>query len=166
MFCSPFDIVFFWGGSILSELGFRGKYSKIKHTRCIFLNIFVQDCIFKVLKSMCTDSKYCSKKKVFVSGNGIKIKIFRMQNWLLNSIWPALRVVNAAGEGEHTWLTLQWKHGVVFMVTELSRSLLFRGCYGVDTQLRYIGNITTLERLQEAFEAAIWYNCEFFELSP
>ena len=32
------------GGSILSEPGFRGKYSKIKHTTCIFLNIFVQDC--------------------------------------------------------------------------------------------------------------------------
>ena len=31
-------------GSILSEPGFRGKYSKIKHTTCIFLNIFVQDC--------------------------------------------------------------------------------------------------------------------------
>ena len=37
---------FFWGGvgSILSEPGFRGKYSKIKHTTCIFLNILVQDC--------------------------------------------------------------------------------------------------------------------------
>ena len=38
----------FWGGggrgSILSEPGFRGKYSKIKDTTCIFLNIFVQDC--------------------------------------------------------------------------------------------------------------------------
>ena len=32
------------GGSILSEPGFRGKYSKIKHTTCIFLNILVQDC--------------------------------------------------------------------------------------------------------------------------
>ena len=59
----------------MTELGFRGKYSKIKHTRCIFLNIFVQDSIFKVLKSMCTDSKHCSKKKVFVSGHGITIKI-------------------------------------------------------------------------------------------
>ena len=42
---------FFWvgegRGSILSELGFRGKYSKIRHTRCIFLNIFVQDCRWK-----------------------------------------------------------------------------------------------------------------------
>ena len=28
----------------MSEPGFRGKYSKIKHTTCIFLNIFVQDC--------------------------------------------------------------------------------------------------------------------------
>ena len=32
------------GGSILSEPGFRGKYCKIRHTRCIFLNIFVRDC--------------------------------------------------------------------------------------------------------------------------
>ena len=32
------------GGSILSEPGFRGKYSKIRLTRCLFLNIFVQDC--------------------------------------------------------------------------------------------------------------------------
>ena len=32
------------GGSISSEPGFRGKYSKIRHTRCIFLNIFAQDC--------------------------------------------------------------------------------------------------------------------------
>ena len=28
----------------MSEPGFRGKYSKIKHTICIFLNILVQDC--------------------------------------------------------------------------------------------------------------------------
>ena len=32
------------GGSILSEPGFRGKYFKIRLTRCLFLNIFVQDC--------------------------------------------------------------------------------------------------------------------------
>ena len=47
MFGPHFNIVFFWrggGGSILSEPGFRGKHSKIKHTTCIFLNIFVQDC--------------------------------------------------------------------------------------------------------------------------
>ena len=40
--------LFFWrrvGGSILSKPGFRGKYSKIKLTRRIFLNIFVQNCI-------------------------------------------------------------------------------------------------------------------------
>ena len=47
MFGPHFNIVF-WGkrlrGSILSEPGFRGKYSKIKHTTCIFLNILVQDC--------------------------------------------------------------------------------------------------------------------------
>ena len=38
--------LFFWGGggSILSEPGFRGKYFKIRLTRCLFLNIFVQDC--------------------------------------------------------------------------------------------------------------------------
>ena len=35
-------------GSILSEPGFRGKYSKIKHITCIFLNIFVQDCRLKM----------------------------------------------------------------------------------------------------------------------
>ena len=28
----------------MSEPGFRGKYSKIKHTTCIFLNFLVQDC--------------------------------------------------------------------------------------------------------------------------
>ena len=28
----------------MSEPGFRGKCSKIKHTTCIFLNILVQDC--------------------------------------------------------------------------------------------------------------------------
>ena len=28
----------------MSEPGFRGKYSKIKHTTCIFLNILFQDC--------------------------------------------------------------------------------------------------------------------------
>ena len=46
MFRPDFNIVFLGGGggSILSEPGFRGKYSKIKHTTCIFLNIFVQDC--------------------------------------------------------------------------------------------------------------------------
>ena len=40
------QLCFFWGGggSILSEPGFRGKYSKIRLTRCLFLNIFVQDC--------------------------------------------------------------------------------------------------------------------------
>ena len=32
------------GGSILSKPGFSGKYSKIRHRTCIFLNIFVQDC--------------------------------------------------------------------------------------------------------------------------
>ena len=45
MFEPHFNIVFLGeGGSILSEPRFRGKYSKIKHTTCIFLNIFVQDC--------------------------------------------------------------------------------------------------------------------------
>ena len=32
------------GGSILTALVFGVKYSKMKHRRCIFLNIFVQDC--------------------------------------------------------------------------------------------------------------------------
>ena len=32
------------GGSTLREPGFRGTYSKIRHTRYILLNIFVQDC--------------------------------------------------------------------------------------------------------------------------
>ena len=45
MFGPHFNIVFLGGGgSILREPGFRGKYSKIKHITCIFLNIFVQDC--------------------------------------------------------------------------------------------------------------------------
>ena len=46
--------LFFWGGrgSILSEPGFRGKYSLIKHTTGIFLNIFVQDCILEILNGM------------------------------------------------------------------------------------------------------------------
>ena len=48
MFQPHFKIVFFLGGgggvSILSELGFRGKDEKMRHTRCIFLNISVQDC--------------------------------------------------------------------------------------------------------------------------
>ena len=46
MFGPHFNIVFLGGGggSILSEPGFRGKYSKMKRIRCIFLNIFVQDC--------------------------------------------------------------------------------------------------------------------------
>ena len=45
MFGPHFNIVFWGGGgSILSEPGFREKYSKIKHTTCIFLNILVQDC--------------------------------------------------------------------------------------------------------------------------
>ena len=50
MFGPHFNIVF-WGrgGSILSEPGFRGKYSKIKHITCIFLNIFVQDCSYKFI---------------------------------------------------------------------------------------------------------------------
>ena len=44
MFEPHFNIVFLGGGgSILSEPGFRGKYSKMKHITCIFLNIFVQD---------------------------------------------------------------------------------------------------------------------------
>ena len=44
MFRPHFNFVF-WGrgGSILSEPGSRAKYSKIRHTTCIFLNIFVQD---------------------------------------------------------------------------------------------------------------------------
>ena len=51
MFEPHFNIVFWGGGgSILSEQGFRGKYSKIKHLTCIFLNIFVQDC--SVIKSV------------------------------------------------------------------------------------------------------------------
>ena len=32
------------GESFLSEPDFRGKYSKIRLTRCIFLNLFAQDC--------------------------------------------------------------------------------------------------------------------------
>ena len=32
------------GGSILSEPGFRGTYSKIRLARCRFLNIVVQNC--------------------------------------------------------------------------------------------------------------------------
>ena len=36
-------VVFFGGGNILSEPGFKGKDEKIRHTRCIFLNISVQD---------------------------------------------------------------------------------------------------------------------------
>ena len=45
MFGPHFNIVFLGGrGSILSEPGFRGNYSEIKHITCIFLNIFVQDC--------------------------------------------------------------------------------------------------------------------------
>ena len=45
MFRPHFKIVF-WGGevSILSELAFRGKDEKMRHTRCIFLNISIQDC--------------------------------------------------------------------------------------------------------------------------
>ena len=45
MFGPHFNIVFFGGGgTILSEPGFREKYSKIKHTTCIFLNILFQYC--------------------------------------------------------------------------------------------------------------------------
>ena len=46
MFWPHYNIVFFWGGggNILSELGFRGKDEKMRDTRCIFLNISVQDC--------------------------------------------------------------------------------------------------------------------------
>ena len=41
-------LIFFWGGGggmgkYLEWTGFTGKYSKIRHTTCIFLNIFVQD---------------------------------------------------------------------------------------------------------------------------
>ena len=47
MFRWPFNI-FYWGGggggSILTVPVFGVKYSRMKHTRCIFLNIFVQDC--------------------------------------------------------------------------------------------------------------------------
>ena len=32
------------GGGSLSDPGLRGKYSKSRYTRCILLNIFVQDC--------------------------------------------------------------------------------------------------------------------------
>ena len=39
------------GGSTLSERGFRGTYSKIRHTRCILLNIFVQDCSWATRKA-------------------------------------------------------------------------------------------------------------------
>ena len=58
---------FFWGGSILSEPGFRGKYSKIKHITCIFLNIFVQDCIFEILNGM-RHSKHLKWKESVFSG--------------------------------------------------------------------------------------------------
>ena len=45
MFRWPFNIVFLGGGeSIWSVRVFGVKYCKMKHTRCIFLNIFVQDC--------------------------------------------------------------------------------------------------------------------------
>ena len=45
MFGPHFNIAFLGGGgNILSEPGFRGKYSKITYTTCIFLNIFVEDC--------------------------------------------------------------------------------------------------------------------------
>ena len=50
MFQSPLNIVFFLGGGgrwekYLECAGlWREVNSKIKHTRCIFLNIFVQDC--------------------------------------------------------------------------------------------------------------------------
>ena len=40
------------GGGILSEPGFRGKYSKIKHTTTIFLNIFVQDCRSSIFRCL------------------------------------------------------------------------------------------------------------------
>ena len=36
------------GVSILSEPRFGGKYSKIKHTRCIFLNIFFAQTLYKL----------------------------------------------------------------------------------------------------------------------
>ena len=50
MFWPHFKIVVFFDGgrgggeNILSEPGFKGKDEKIRHTRCIFLNISVQDC--------------------------------------------------------------------------------------------------------------------------
>ena len=39
-----------------------------------------------------------------------------MQKWMLISIWPVLRVVNAPRQSEHTRLTLQWEQGVLVMV--------------------------------------------------
>ena len=49
MFRPHLNIVSFgrWGGVyVFSEPDFRGKYSKIRHKRYIFLNVFVQDCRF------------------------------------------------------------------------------------------------------------------------
>ena len=53
------------GRSILSEPGFRGKYFQITHTTCIFLNIFVQDCIFEILNGMRHSKHFKWKESVF-----------------------------------------------------------------------------------------------------
>ena len=59
MFGPHFNIVFMGGrGGILSEPGFRGKYSKIKHTTCIFLTFLskiVGKAKQKVQYEMCND---------------------------------------------------------------------------------------------------------------
>ena len=63
------------GGSILNEPGFGGKYSKIRHTLCIFLNIFVHDCIFEFLKNM-PHSKYLKWNVSVVFRKWNQYKIF------------------------------------------------------------------------------------------
>ena len=83
MFGPHFNIVFLGGGgSILSEPGFRGKYFKIKHITCIFLNIFVQDCSKKknestVYYNLYGDMKPLSFKPKFKVGDKVRISKYK-----------------------------------------------------------------------------------------
>ena len=106
------------GGVSWVNRALEGSIFKLHIQRAFFLT-FLSKIVFSRYWTVCATVNIWSEKKVFFQGNRIKIKFLWMQKWMLISIWPALRVVNAPGQGEHTRLTLQWQQGVVVMVTEL-----------------------------------------------
>ena len=106
------------GGVSWVNRALEGSIFKLHIQRAFFLT-FLSKIVFSRYWTVCATVNIWSEKKVFFHGNRIKITFFGMQKWMLISVWPALRVVIAPGQSEHTRLTLQWEQGVLVMVTEL-----------------------------------------------